>query len=92
MNFCYTDEKSGETILTKNIKHPYIKLLFDIIGIISSIGFLLWLIYGFYIRFDNNKNIELGIEWTGNSLLIGIILIFLIFLCAVASVILKSRK
>ncbi|EGQ0541966.1 TPA: hypothetical protein RZF61_002720 [Staphylococcus aureus] len=79
-------------MLTKNIKHPYIKLLFDIIGIISSIGFLLWLIYGFYIRFDNNKNIELGIEWTGNSLLIGIILIFLIFLCAVASVILKSRK
>lgn len=79
-------------MMAKNIKHPYIKLLFDIIGTVSSIVFLLWLIYGFYIRFDNNRNIELGVEWTENSLILGVILISLISLCAVLSVLLKFKK
>ncbi|WP_332272134.1 hypothetical protein [Staphylococcus pasteuri] len=85
-------KKGVENMLTKNIKYPYTKFFFDVVGVISSIGLLLLLIFNSYANFESSGSSELGIEWTGNTLISGAILIGLIVVCACVSFILKKIK
>ncbi|CPD55048.1 hypothetical protein G0Z86_13425 [Staphylococcus aureus] len=79
-------------MLTKDIKYPYIKLVFDVIGILASIGFLLLLVINFNADFKSNGNIKIGVEWVGNDFVLGVVLICIILFCAIASFLLKCIK
>ena len=79
-------------MITKNIKYPYTKLILDVVGIVSSIAFLMLIVINFYADFKSNGSSEIGIKWDENDLVLGAILIAIILMCAIASFILKLMK
>lgn len=79
-------------MLNNNVKYPHAKLLFDVVGIISSISILLLIVFNLYLKFESNGIVEIGVKWNESSLYIGLTLLFLIIFCAIISYILKFIK
>ncbi|MGX0239040.1 hypothetical protein ACUXMC_002234 [Staphylococcus hominis] len=46
----------------------------------------------FYADFKSNGTSKIGVEWTGNDFVLGVVLICIILVCAITSFILKSIK
>lgn len=76
-------------MLNKNVKYPHDKILFDIVGIISSISILLLIAFNLYLKFESNGNVEIGVKWNESSLYIGLTLLVFIILCAIISYVIK---
>ena len=76
-------------MLNKNVKYPHDKILFDIVGIISSISILLLIAFNLYLKFESSGNVEIGVKWNESSLYIGLTLLVFIILCAIISYVLK---
>ena len=55
------------------------KLTFDVLGILSSITFLILIAINFYADFKSNGTSKISVEWTGNDFVLGIVLICIIF-------------
>lgn len=66
-------------MLNKNVKYPHAKLLFDVLGIISSISIILLIAFNLYLKFESNGNVEIGVKWNESSLYIGLTLLVLLF-------------
>ena len=79
-------------MLNKNVKYPHVKILFDIVGIISSISILLLITFNLYLKFESNGNVEIGVKWNESSLYIGLTLLVFIIFCAIISYVLKFIK
>ena len=79
-------------MLNKNVKYPHAKILFDIVGIISSISILLLIAFNLYLKFESSGNVEIGVKWNESSLYIGLTLLVFIILCAIISYVLKFIK
>ena len=79
-------------MITKSIKYPYAKLIFDVLGILSSIAFLILIAINFHVDFKSNGSSKIGFEWTGNDFVLGTVLFCIILVCAITSFILKSIK
>ncbi|MDH8979359.1 hypothetical protein PYK01_11230, partial [Staphylococcus epidermidis] len=69
--------------MLKNVKYPHAKILFDIVGIISSISILLLITFNLYLKFESNGNVEIGVKWNESSLYIGLTLLVFIIFCAI---------
>ncbi|OFP38560.1 hypothetical protein HMPREF2989_11140 [Staphylococcus sp. HMSC062B11] len=67
-------------------------MLFDIVGIISSISILLLIAFNLYLKFESNGNVEIGVKWNESSLYIGLTLLVFIIFCAIISYVLKFIK
>ncbi|KAA9306744.1 Uncharacterised protein [Staphylococcus epidermidis] len=78
--------------MLKNVKYPHAKILFDIVGIISSISILLLITFNLYLKFESNGNVEIGVKWNESSLYIGLTLLVFIIFCAIISYVLKFIK
>ena len=78
--------------MLKNVKYPHAKILFDIVGIISSISILLLITFNLYLKFESNGNVEIGVKWNESSLYIGLTLLVFIIFCAIISYVLKFLK
>ena len=78
--------------MLKNVKYPHAKILFDIVGIISSISILLLITFNLYLKFESNGNGEIGVKWNESSLYIGLTLLVFIIFCAIISYVLKFIK
>ena len=76
-------------MLNKNVKYPHAKILFDIVGIISSISILLLIAFNLYLKFESSGNVEIGVKWNESSLYIGLTLLVLSF-CAPLSLMFLS--
>ena len=76
--------------MLKNVKYPHAKILFDIVGIISSISILLLITFNLYLKFESN--VEIGVKWNESSLYIGLTLLVFIIFCAIISYVLKFIK
>ena len=68
------------------------RILFDIVGIISSISILLLIAFNLYLKFESNGNVEIGVKWNESSLYIGLTLLVFIIFCAIISYVLKFIK
>ena len=79
-------------MLNKNVKYPHAKILFDIVGIISSISILLLIAFNLYLKFESNGNVEIGVKWNESSLYIGLTLLVFIILFSIISYVLKFIK
>ncbi|PTI73574.1 hypothetical protein [Staphylococcus succinus] len=79
-------------MLTKNIKYPYIKLIFDVVGILASVGILLMFIFNKYADFESNGSSSFGINIIGSSMVLLYILILIVVICAIVSFVLKLIK
>ncbi|HDH4585589.1 TPA: hypothetical protein PI225_002773 [Staphylococcus aureus] len=79
-------------MLTKNIKYPYVKLIFDVVGILASISILLIFIFNAYASFDSDGSSSFGINVTGSSMILLYSLIFIVVVCAIVSFVLKLIK
>ncbi len=79
-------------MIAKNIKYPYIKLLFDVVGILSFITLLFVFGANFYIESDSNGNFNTGITISGSNALVFSILLWVTIICALASFLLKKIK
>ncbi|PKI23121.1 hypothetical protein CW746_03565 [Staphylococcus succinus] len=79
-------------MLTKNIKYPYIKLIFDVVGILASVGILLMFIFNTYADFESNGSSSFGINIIGSNMTLLSILILIVIVCAVLSFVLKLKK
>lgn len=78
--------------MLKNVKYPHAKILFDIVGIISSISILLLITFNLYLKFESNGNVEIGVKRNESSLYIGLTLLVFIIFCAIISYVLKFIK
>lgn len=78
--------------MLKNVKYPHAKILFNIVGIISSISILLLITFNLYLKFESNGNVEIGVKWNESSLYIGLTLLVFIIFCAIISYVLKFIK
>ena len=78
--------------MLKNVKYPHAKILFVIVGIISSISILLLITFNLYLKFESNGNVEIGVKWNESSLYIGLTLLVFIIFCAIISYVLKFIK
>ena len=79
-------------MLTKNIKYPYVKFIFDVVGILTSIGILLIFIFNAYDNFGSDGSSSFGINVTGSSMILLYSLIFIVVVCAIVSFVLKLIK
>jgi len=79
-------------MLTKNIKYPYIKLIFDVVGILAGVGILLMFIFNTYADFESNGSSSFGINIIGSNMTLLSILILIVIVCAVLSFVLKLKK
>ncbi|PTJ12983.1 hypothetical protein BU069_13235 [Staphylococcus succinus] len=79
-------------MLTKNIKYPYIKLIFDVVGILAGVGILLMFIFNTYANFESNGSSSFGINIIGSNMTLLSILILIVIVCAVLSFVLKLKK
>lgn len=86
-----TKVRNGHMI-AKNIKYPYIKLLFDVVGIVSFIALLFVFGANFYIESDTNGNFNTGITISGSNAIVFSILLWVTIICALASFLLKKIK
>lgn len=79
-------------MLTKNIKYPYVKFTFDVVGILASVGILLMSIFNTYANFESNGSASFEINIIGSSMTLLSILILIVIVCAVFSFVLKLIK
>lgn len=79
-------------MIARNIKYPYIKLLFDVVGILSIIGLLFLFGANFYIESDANGNFNTGITISGSNAIVCGILFWVTIISALASFLLKKIK
>lgn len=79
-------------MLTKNIKYPYVKFIFDVVGILASFGILLMLIFNTYANFEYNGSSSFGINIVGSSMILLSVLILIVVVCGVFSFVLKLIK
>ncbi len=79
-------------MLTKNIKYPYVKFIFDVVGILASVGILLMFIFNTYANFKSNGSSSFGINIIGSNMILLSILILIVVVCAVFSFVLKLIK
>lgn len=79
-------------MLTKNIKYPYVKFIFDVVGILASIGIVLIFIFNAYANFGSDGSSSFGINVTGSSMILLYGLIFIVVVCAIVSFVLKLIK
>ncbi|WP_436941293.1 hypothetical protein [Staphylococcus succinus] len=73
-------------MLTKNIKYPYIKLIF------AGVGILLMFIFNTYANFESNGSSSFRVNIIGSSMTLLSILILIVIVCAGFSFILKLIK
>ncbi|MCQ9289878.1 hypothetical protein NQ035_13515 [Staphylococcus gallinarum] len=76
-------------MLTKDIKYPYVKLIFDVVGVLASVGILLMFIFNAYANFESNGSSSFGINIAGFSMIFLSVLFLIVVVCAVFSFILK---
>lgn len=79
-------------MLTKNIKYPYVKFGFDIVGVLASIGIFLIFIFNAHANFGSDGSSSFGINVTGSSMVLLYILILIVVICAIVSFVLKLIK
>ena len=79
-------------MLNNNVKYPHAKLLFDVVGIISSISILLLIAFNLYLKFESNGIVEIGVKWNESSLYIGLTLLFLIIFALLSLIFLSLLK
>ncbi|MGW7951203.1 hypothetical protein ACWEYS_13315 [Staphylococcus xylosus] len=79
-------------MLTKNIKYPYVKFGFDVVGVLASIGIFLIFIFNAYANFGSDGSSSFGINITGSSMVLLYILILIVVICAIVSFVLKLIK
>ena len=79
-------------MLTKNIKCPYVKFGFDVVGVLASIGILLIFIFNTYANFGSDGSSSFGINVTDSSMILLSSLILIVVICAIVSFVLKLIK
>ncbi len=79
-------------MLTKNIKYPYVKFIFDVVGILASISILLIFIFNAYANFGSDGSSSFGTNVAGSSIILLYSLIFIVVVCAIFSFVLKLIK
>ncbi|MGW7908862.1 hypothetical protein ACWEXP_14010 [Staphylococcus pseudoxylosus] len=79
-------------MLTKNIKYPYVKFTFDVVGILASVGVLLMLVFNAYANFESSGSSSFGINIAGANMALFSSLIFFVVVCAICSFVLKLIK
>ncbi|MGW8017353.1 hypothetical protein [Staphylococcus xylosus] len=79
-------------MLTKNIKYPYVKFGFDVVGVLGSIGIFLIFIFNAHANFGSDGSSSFGINITGSSMFLLYILILIVVICAIVSFVLKLKK
>ncbi len=75
-------------MITKNIKYPYVKLMVDIISILSFIGVIITIIINFYMH-KSSTTFEMGFNVAGSSFILLCVLLCITIFCAIASTIFK---
>ncbi|MDG0842169.1 hypothetical protein M4L39_01865 [Staphylococcus equorum] len=79
-------------MIAENIKYPFIKLLFDVVGVLVFIALLFVFGTNFYIESDSNGNFNTGITISGSNALVFSILLWVTIICALTSFVLKKIK
>jgi len=77
-------------MLTKNIKFPYLKLTFDIIGILSFVGILVIISLNFYV--NTNGDFNAGVNVIGTDMILMNILVLTTVISAFVSYLLRKIK
>lgn len=78
-------------MLTKGIKYPYVKFLFDVIGILCAISVLVLVFVNGFIN-NQSGNFSLGFDVSGTHMVIMNALVLMTMICAIISTILKKVK
>lgn len=78
-------------MLTKGNKYPYVKFLFDVIGILCAISVLVLVFVNGFIN-NQSGNFSLGFEITGTHMIMMNILVLVTMICAITSTILRRVK
>jgi hypothetical protein len=69
-------------MLTKNIKYPYVKFGFDVVGVLASIGiFFLLFVFNTHANFGSDGSSSFGINVTGSSMVLLSSLILIVVIC-----------
>ncbi|MBJ6154040.1 hypothetical protein [Staphylococcus aureus] len=79
-------------MLTKNIKYPYVKFGFDVVGVLASIGIFLIFFFNAHANFGSDGSSSFGINIAGSSMVLLYILILIVVICAIVSLVLKLIK
>lgn len=79
-------------MLTKNIKYPYTKLGFDMLGIIAFIGVVTIVALNCYLHTESGGNFEMGFSVSGMSSTIMSVLFLITLISALVSYLLKKIK
>lgn len=79
-------------MLTKNIKYPYTKFGFDMLGIITFIGVVIIVALNCYLHTESDGNFEMGFNVSGMSSTIMSVLLLITLISALVSFILKKIK
>lgn len=79
-------------MLTKNIKYPYVKFGFDVVGVLASIGIFLVFIFNSHANFGSDGSSSFEINVTGTSMVLLSSLILIVVICAIVSFVLKFIK
>ena len=72
-------------------KYPYVKFLFDVIGILCAISVLVLVFVNGFIN-NQSGNFSLGFEITGTHMIMMNILVLVTMICAITSTILRRVK
>ena len=78
-------------MLTKGIKYPYVKFLFDVIGILCAISALVLVFVNGFIN-NQSGNFSIGFDVSGTHMVIMTTLVFMTMICATTSTILRKVK
>ena len=68
-------------MLTKNIKYPYVKFGFDVVGVLASIGIFLIFVFNTHANFGSDGSSSFGINVTGSSMVLLSSLILIVVIC-----------
>ncbi|PTH28687.1 hypothetical protein BU600_10410 [Staphylococcus arlettae] len=79
-------------MLNKKIKYPYVKFVFDVVGILASVGILLMIVCNTYANFNSDGNSSFGITIVGANFMLLAVLMVIVVVCAILSFILKLFK
>ncbi|PTF74166.1 hypothetical protein BU679_02350 [Staphylococcus chromogenes] len=74
------------------MKYPCVKFVFDVVGVLASIGILLIFIFNVYANFESDGSSSFGINVTGSNVVLLSSLIFIVVVCAIFSFMLKLIK
>ena len=70
-------------MLTKNIKYPYVKFGFDVVGVLASIG-IFNICFNTHANFGSDGSSSFGINVTGSSMVLLSSLILIVICGSVA--------